>query len=569
MAFKDKSKLTLSDGGIKIYEKYFESKSNDIIQKYQDFFVEFRQWAYWYPDKFLDMFGDENFELDIDQRLTLRLLMRGQYSDFVQSRGTGKTFVVFLFMIIKAIIFPNYKVIFVAQTKEASARSLKNKYIEAMRMLPFLKYELVGGKVKNSSKEYFELNFLNGSQIVNGIAGEGQRGDRANDVIIDERMFVSTEVINDVIIPIVSEGRKSLKNGKSGIHEFNCIKGISSAGYYGSSAHQDYLKGYKLNAEKYDNFTLCTDYRVPMMFGRAFDKEQIKARKDTSTKMEFDMNYLSDFGGSADGTGLVPIQDIELCRVLDKPEFRADGKHDYIFAYDVARNWNTNKTDDSALIIGKLYRGANGDVGKVQIVNVMTISANIKFEKQALLIKQMDELFNPVVIVADSNVIGFGLTEFLMKETNGDDTIYPAYNTLNTPEKPDTENYITKLYALQSNRKETKQSDIIKKAIDVFSKRRVELLVAPNSSVVGAKDKGDFLTEELPLYETAGMIEESLNLDVKYNETTDTLTIKQRTRGINKDKIVALMYLLFYAFEIMKDDKDENVDTRKYLRLFD
>jgi hypothetical protein len=567
MGLRDVDKKTLSVAEKLVYEKYFEADTSDIVKKYDNFFYEFRQWAYWYPDKFLEMFASDNFELDPDQKLTLRLFVRGQYTKFVQSRGTGKSFIAYLGMVVKALILPNYEVIFVAQTREASARTLSSKYNETMRMMPFLENEISGNGPNRDSKEMFNLEFKNGSIIRNGIAGEGQRGDRAVDVVIDEQMFVSTKIINNVIIPIISEPRKSLKDGKQGIHEFNCIKGISSAGYYGSPAHSDYIKSYEISANDGDNFTICSDYSLPLMYKRAFDKPDVDKMRKTSSKLEFDMNILSNFGGSGEG-GLVSINDIELCRTLEKPEFRADGKHEYIFAYDVARNWNTGKTDDSALIIGKLFRSPNGDVGKIAIVNIVTISANEKFERQSLIIKKMDELFNPSVIIQDAQVIGVGLCEKLMEETDGGDKIYPAYNTINTPETPDTDNYITKLYALQSSRVETKQSDIIKCAIDAFDKRKVELLVPPSRSVVSSRNKDDFVKEELPLYETMAMIEEILNLDTKYNEKSDSLSISQRTKGINKDKIMATMYLIFYALEKMNVKKDKQLDTSKYLSMF-
>lgn len=549
-----------------IREKYLGNADKSALVKYKKFFNEFRQWAYWYPDKFIDLLNDnDNFILDVDQRLTMRLMIRYRYFG-IQARGTGKTFIAYLVAIVLCMIFPDITVLYIAQTQQASADRLKQKHSEISRMIPFIKNEITH---KKQNKEDFSIRLKNGSVLRSGVAGEGQRGDRANYLIIDERAFVPTSVINDILEPIISEPRKSLKDGKIGMHEFNSMKAISSAGYYGSSAYQTYIDSFEHMANFDGAVTVATDYKtVVMSNNRGYNKSKAKRSKDTLGKLEWEMNYESNWGGAGSEGGIVDVEDVELSRRVEEAEYKNSKDSEYVFAYDIARNWNSKKQDDSALVIGKVIRASNGDVGRLVVVNVITVNANENFEKQAKRIKVLDELFNPKVIVIDANIIGLGVMEFLMKETNGEDKIYPAYNTLNTPEEPNTDNYVNKLFALQTSRKETKQSDVVKCFINEFKSRNIDLLIPPIGNVVSAKNKDDFKEKDLPHFETSQMINELLNLQVKYNEKSDSVSISQHTRGINKDKAMALMYLVFYTFKKLDDDKDKkDIDVSKYLRM--
>jgi len=409
----------------------------------------------------------------------------------------------------------------------------------------------------------------NGSIIKSGIAGNGQRGDRANMLVIDERAFIKSGVINDVLKSIVTEPRKSVKDGKPGVHEFNSIKAVTSAGYYGSEGYEEYVKKLGLMSKTHNGeMVLTSNYQlVAFADNHGYDKKGAQKFKDSMTQLEWEMNMESNWGGASTEGGIVSIDTIELSRNIEDAEHIAEDDAEYIFAYDIARNYSSKKRDDSALVIGKIIRNSNGQVGRVAVVNVLTVDAHEKFEEQAHRIKVLDELFNPKVVVIDANIIGLGVMEFLMKETKGDDKIYPAFNTLNTPEEPDTENYVNKLFALQSSRAETKQSDIVIAFMNHFRSRNVDLLTAPLNGITSAKTKDEFTQHVLPHYECSRMIDELLNLQIKENKNGG-VSISRATRAIDKDKAMALMYLVFYAFKKLDDDTNKkNIDVKKYLRL--
>jgi hypothetical protein len=537
-------------------------------RKYMDNWLELRAFALWYPDLFIDLLcelSDSKFKLNVDQRIALRLQVRSSSYTQISCRRHGKSFIIVLGELIRCIFIPNYTVAYSAQTREQSSKILQEKMSEILNFFPFLRKELDGKPLEG--KVYTTYRFINGAKFMNAINGSATKGSTFHAIIVDEASFVSQEVLDDALIPTITP-RPTIKTTRANPYEIPRILQISSAPFYGSSAHERFLTAFKKSAECDGTSMIWTDYRVPLVMRRSLTLSKIKEIKEDISQMAFKMNYESIPYGNTDGS-LINVEDIEIARTVEEPEFQAEDGAEYLFAYDVARSWEDNR-DDSALVIGKIFRHSDGTVGRVAIVNIITVSGQEKFEKQALRIKKLDELFNPLVIITDSNVIGMGLTEALMNETEKEDgTFYPAYNTLNTPEIPETENYVTKLFALQSSRKETKNSDMIKNLIESFARHKVNILAPIKSNVSNKQTREDYIQKELPYHETDLMIEESFNLKLNYNEKTDTVTMKQRTKGTNKDKIVTLMYLLFYAFSIMNDEQEKRTkDTSKYLNLW-
>ena len=62
----------------------------------------------WYPDKFLDLIESENsdYSLELIQRVNLRAFCRYQNVFVTDSRGTTKTYAVFLSDLVKGVLWP-------------------------------------------------------------------------------------------------------------------------------------------------------------------------------------------------------------------------------------------------------------------------------------------------------------------------------------------------------------------------------------------------------------------------------------------------------------------------------
>ena len=103
---------------------------NHNIKQYSRFI----SWARWYPDLFLDMLRPKingelgGINLHFDQRVFLRATMRFFNMYGVFPRAWGKTFCEIAACFCACILYPGVEISLTAQTKEAAAKLLKDKY---------------------------------------------------------------------------------------------------------------------------------------------------------------------------------------------------------------------------------------------------------------------------------------------------------------------------------------------------------------------------------------------------------------------------------------------------------
>lgn len=131
------------------------------IEQWKDFISFFR----WYPDLYYDLIKPESgrtIRLGIDQRMMLRCLARFKSTYGVLPRGSGKTMISMMCAIHTCIFYPNVQVALTAQTKENSAKLIKDKYDELIDCFPVLREEIYSVKFSVNDAE---IEFHNGSRI--------------------------------------------------------------------------------------------------------------------------------------------------------------------------------------------------------------------------------------------------------------------------------------------------------------------------------------------------------------------------------------------------------------------
>jgi hypothetical protein len=149
--------------------------------------------SYWrcYPDRFVDFLvsldGSSTFKFKEFQRIMLRAILRHRYVYIVMTRGTSKSFISVMAMMVKAILYPRCKLFVASGNKEQSATILQEKVSEICRMIPAFRNEIVWDTraAKNVSDAHTRQNkdsavysFKNGSTLCNVVAGEQTRGRR-------------------------------------------------------------------------------------------------------------------------------------------------------------------------------------------------------------------------------------------------------------------------------------------------------------------------------------------------------------------------------------------------------
>jgi hypothetical protein len=117
------------------------------------------------------------------------------------------------------------------------------------------------------------------------------------------------------------------------------------------------------------------------------------------------------------------------------------------------------------------------------------------------------------------------------------------------------------VYALKSQSKETKNSDMINHFMQVFNKMDIGLLKTPHEGIKDLekkikhriKDSDELANAQIPYLLTCNLCEEIMNL--KYKQNGNETRIERISRKIQKDKFSALMYALYWIYLEEKKNK--------------
>ena len=166
-----------------------DDKFKNNLKKY----VEFLSWARWHYDLFLDLITPETggIRLDLDQRVFLRGLGRFMRLYGTFPRGYGKTFCELLALYVTAILYPDCNLSMSAQTREASAKLIKEKHTEIKKFFPLMASEIIK---ENFSKDTAEIIFSSGSKIDNLANAQSSKGLRRHRLMMEE-----SALINDLV----------------------------------------------------------------------------------------------------------------------------------------------------------------------------------------------------------------------------------------------------------------------------------------------------------------------------------------------------------------------------------
>jgi ribonucleoside-diphosphate reductase alpha chain len=183
----------------------------------------------------------------------------------------------------------------------------------------------------------------------------------------------------------------------------------------------------------------------------------------------------------------------------------------------------------------------------IDIVNVMNISNVLNFTDQACIVKKVANAFNTKMVICDGNGLGAGLIDELLKESFDPITKEPlgCWDTVNTDNKPQSENADKILYDLKAQSSQTK---IVSTFIDMVDSGKLRLLEIKQENEFTQKDRDDFNHKILPFIQTDLLFEEVSNLKLK-ELPSKALTVEKVVGKLNKDRFSALAYLLFYINE--------------------
>lgn len=562
------------------YTPAFNSSVKAKTQQQEDFFSkhlkqysEFISWARWYSDLFLDLIRPRDpitkepvggIQLHFDQRVFLRSIMRFQSIYGVFPRGWSKTYCEVLAMELTCILFPGSHLSLTAQTKDNASALLRTKHEEIMEHFPFLKSEII--KILKSKDEY-EIMFVNGSKIDTLPNAQTAKGQRRTRMSIEEAALIDAWTFTDALKPIVEIGR--MTKGKLCMQdpqELNQkIDFFTTAGFRNSDEYVRSLKMIKDMRDLKGEIVLGSGWMLASWMGRGSSKTQILKKKKEESITAFARNYESKWVGATDNQ-LVDIKKLLRTRNLTTPMYEnTDPNKEIVISVDVARSAKSsnNKTIVSVL---EEHHGKDGLIKQIDLVNMYLMSNQLNFNAQACAVKRVAKRFLAKIVVVDTNGLGKGLLDDLLRENVDPSTgeKFPAWDTVNGEIKSEYEKAEPMVYALSSQERDLKGVGTINTAaiinfIDCFDGGKIRLLEQKSDNEFDLRTL-EGIEEFAPYEQTNLLVEEIANLKLERTNNNKTLTVKKVLNKVDKDRYASVLYGLWWIMTcdnmLIVDDTD-------------
>lgn len=522
------------------------------INKFRDFV----SWGRFYPDLFYDLITPESggIKLDLDQRILLRAITRFTSTYGVFPRGWSKTLIEVMGLYHTAIFYPDIELSMTAQTKENAAKLLEEKHRELMRFYPLLKEEILVAKF---SKDSAEVIFTSGGRVDVLANAQSTKGARRRRLNIEEAAQVDAELFEDVLEPVVNIprrtiGKKSLVNPEEMNGQINFF---TTSWFRGTSEYERNLKMYRDMINLKGVMVLGADWQLAHSYGRGETKAQILAKKERLSPTYFALNYESKWVGASSGA-LIDIKKMMDLRTITKPEYKSDGKSEYVLGMDVARS-ESDSNNHSSIAVFKLSRSKNGRIKNIRLVNLINLPNGLRFDEQTLELKRIRKAFNAKAVVIDGNGLGSAIIDEALKETFDPQTgeNLGCWATINTDKEPEVKDAEEIIYDFNP---QAHNSDMIINFIDMVESKKLLLLEKIDNANYDINSDEE-VKKIAPYLQTDILLAEVANLRL-VEKSNRKYSVEQVVRKINKDRYSAVAMGLWY----IKNFEDNSESTSEY-----
>ena len=222
--------------------------------------------------------------LKLFQVILIFMMNHNHYFMYLASRGQGKTFLTSIYCCVRAILYPETKIIIASGTKGQS-REVIEKIDDLRKNSPNLAREI--SDLKSSSNDA-RVEFHNGSWIKIVASNDGARSKRANLLIVDEFRMVDLEIISKVLRKFLTAPRNPRyleKEEYAHLKERNKEIYLSSCWYKSHWSYNRFLSYYNSMILKSAKYFVCgLPYQLAIKEG-LLDEEQVK---DEMSEDDFD-----------------------------------------------------------------------------------------------------------------------------------------------------------------------------------------------------------------------------------------------------------------------------------------
>lgn len=521
-----------------------------------------------YPDTYLDTITpkNQNIALFMYQRIFLRACMRYNQLYITAARATSKTFLSLLAKYLQCIFIPGHRSFIVAPNKSQAAKIAKQKIQEFWRIWPLLKNELeiYNGQVRASfGKDSVEIYFKNGSYFSVVGALDSDRGLRNHSGLLDELRDLDGDMVSEVILPQLNVSRR-MSNGLVNSYE-KVNQQVICATSAGSKTSYAYEKLIDMFCDAIihpkESFVIGLDYRIPAMHGlidlNYVNKLRMSSAYDEAT---FAAEFLGTWiGGSTESW--FDFEKIQKYRKIKNPElfakYRDKKEIFYLISVDVGR-----LIDSTVACVFRINIKDGKYYSTLVDIEVLGKTAETKtFTQQAIDIKLLAEKYNPKEILIDTNGLGIGLADEMIKtQVDGLGRELPPYGFFNDDsyKKIQPKDCVNILYSMKANgplkskihgNTYARLNGGLVRLLISEQEARTALLNTQKGRKMSTRERAERL---LPHEITTKMIEEMCNLRAK--RTGLDIVLEPINTRFHDDKYMSFAYGLWRIKELEEED---------------
>lgn len=438
----------------------------------------FKKWTSFYranPHRFAKEYLGVN--LFLYQTILLWAMNKYNFFMYIAARGQGKSYIIAIYCVIRAILFPNSNIVLASGTKGQARLIITEKIFNLKNTSKNVEREIK--EFKTSANECYVV-FHNGSKITAVTSGDSARGYRANILIVDEFRLITKKTLDEILKPFLNVNRTPpyLQNPKySHLTEENKEIYISSAWYKNHwiwDSFKSYLNG--MLAGK-DYFVAVLPWQLSV-YHKLLSRKRVEQQRteEDFDQMSWDMEYEALFVGENEHA-YFKLDDIQKCRTLPKPfypptiiEFleardnpRKKTLHSMpkqageirIVSMDIALMGSSKavKNDTTAFTLIRLL--PQGEEYRRDVVYMESLAGSHS-ELQAIRLKQLYYDFEGDYVAMDTNGNGIAVFDNVNKVLYDKerDVEYPAWTVINDEAMDDRKmdkNAIPLIYSIKAN----------------------------------------------------------------------------------------------------------------------
>ena len=556
-----------------------KKSKNSGLSKHIRFNAQMDLWVgYWRAN--LHRFAEDlGVQLKTFQKLLIFMMDKFPMFMYVASRGTGKSFLIALYAILKCILYPNLIVVISSATRGQAILMIK-QYVVFFQS----NYPLIGNEIERVSTNPTspECVFKNGSKIVAVTASDNSRGQRSHILILEEFAIMKKEIIDSVLKKFGTTPRQPafLNLPKYADHPTEPIRElyISSARYkaeWGWGLVKTFFGG--MIKEKRGNKgsyygLFSSDWRLPVHF-KLFDENKMRKEleaegmDETIWSMEMDSLWFGEnersyykFAQFSDNRTIqkadYPYSHDLFYGKKKKPErLKKKVGEIRVLSMDIASSPKKD-SDNTILDYFSVIESSDGYVRNMKYSESMRAE---KITEQALRVKQLWYDLNIDFIVLDAMNIGRELYALLTQTTYDvqRDFEYPPFVCFNDEEYKNwayEKDGVECIYLIKGTA--DLNNDMARSLNANLNLKKIKFLI-PDSEIkdnfVKSDDKylekpvEERLALEMPYIQTTMMVNEIINLE--HEIINGKIKIKEVGRA-RKDRYSALAMGNYFISQI-------------------